>query len=54
MTKKLFKIDLTLEIEPDIIEELFNVWAQQAEDYEAVLTQYRYYVPKNEQEGERN
>ena len=50
MTRKRFAVDLTLECDPDIIEDLFEAFCLQADDYEALITQYRYYVP-NEQES---
>lgn len=46
-----FAVDLTIECDPDTIEELFEAFCLQADDYEALITQYRYYVPKDEQES---
>ena len=46
-----FKVDLTIEVDPDIIEELFDAFCDVADDLEAVISQYRYYVPRDEQEG---
>ena len=53
MSKKRFKVDLTLEIDPDYIEEFFEEVALTAEGNAGTLVQYRYYVP-NEQESQRN
>ena len=50
---KRFAVDLTIECETNYIEELFEKFCEQADDYGAQITQYRYYVP-NEQESKRN
>ena len=50
MSRKRFKVDLTIECNPDIIEELFEAFCEKADEVEATITQYRYYVP-NEQES---
>ena len=52
--KQRFKVDLTLEIDPDYIEEFFEEVALLAESNAGTLVQYRYYVPKDEQESQRN
>lgn len=46
MIRKRFTVDLTLEIDPDKIEEFFEEVALTAEGSDATLVQYRYYVPK--------
>ena len=51
---KRFTVDLTLEINPDYIEEFFEEVALLAESNAGTLVQYRYYVPKNEQESKCN
>lgn len=52
MTKtKIFKVDLTLDCDPNLIEELFEAFCEKADEVNAQITQYRYYVPKNEQES---
>ena len=51
MKRKRFKVDLTLEIDPEYIEDFFEEVALTAEGNEGTLVQYRYYVPKNEQES---
>lgn len=51
MTRKRFAVDLTLEIDPDYIEEFFEEVALTAEGNAGTLVQYRYYVPNNEQES---
>jgi hypothetical protein len=53
MTRTRFAVDLTIECDPDTIEELFEALCITSDEREATITQYRYYVPKNEQEGER-
>ena len=50
MTRKRFAVDLTLEIDPNYIEEFFENAATSIEDWGGTLVQYRYYVP-NEQES---
>ena len=51
MTRQRFKVDFTLEIDPEYIEEFFEEIAHTAEQNAGTLTQYRYYVPKDEQES---
>ena len=46
MIRKRFTVDLTLEIDPDKIEEFFEEVALTAQGNDATLVQYRYYVPK--------
>ena len=53
MLQKQFKVDLTIQCNPDRIERLMELFADTAELESAVLSQYRYYVPKNEQEEYR-
>ena len=48
---KIFKVDLTLDCDPDLIEELFETFCQCADYIDAQITQYRYYVEKNEYES---
>ena len=50
MTRKRFAVDLTIECNPTAIEKLFEAFCEQADDFDALITQYRYYVP-NEQES---
>ena len=52
MTQR-FKVDLTLEIDPEYIEDFFEEVALTAEGSNGTLTQYRYYVEKND-ESQRN
>ncbi len=52
--KARFKVDMTIECQPDLIEHLMEEFCSTADFENATVTQYRYYVPKNEQEGERN
>ena len=54
MIRKRFSVDLTLECDPEIIEELFEAFCEKADEVDALITQYRYYVPTNEQESKRN
>jgi len=55
MTPKVrFKVDLTIECRPDLIEHLMEQFADTADFENATLTQYRYYVENNEQESQRN
>ena len=42
---KRFTVDLTLEIDPDKIEDFFEELALTAEGQDGTLVQYRYYVP---------
>ena len=51
MSRKRFKVDLTLEIDPGYIEEFFEEVALTAESNAGTLVQYRYYVPDNEQKS---
>ena len=51
MIQKTFKVDLTIQCNPERIERLIEMFADTAELESAVLSQYRYYVPKNEQES---
>ena len=51
--KQRFKVDLTLECEPDYIEQLFESFCTCADEVNAAITQYRYYVEKND-ESQRN
>jgi hypothetical protein len=53
MIQKQFKVDLTIQCHPDRIERLMELFADTAELKSAVLSQYRYYVPNNEQEEYR-
>ena len=46
-----FAVDLTVECDPDIIEELFESFCLVADEHEAVIAQYRYYGPRDEQES---
>ena len=52
MTQR-FKVDLTLEINPEYIEDFFEDVAAYVEASNGTLTQYRYYVEKND-ESQRN
>ena len=49
--KKQFKVDLTIDCDPAFIESLMELFAETADESGAVLTQYRYYVPKNERQS---
>ncbi len=51
MTNKQFKIDLTLECDPSLIEFFMERFAQLAEDDGGTITQYRYFVPQDEQQS---
>ena len=44
---KRFAVDLTIECDPDSIEELFEAFCETADDRKALITQYRYYVPSD-------
>lgn len=48
---KRFAVDLTIECDPDLIEEVFEAFCYAADEYQALITQYRYYVPKDVQES---
>ena len=48
MIQKQFKVDLTIQCNPEHIERLMEMFADTAELESAVLIQYRYYVPKND------
>ena len=55
MTPKVrFKVDMTIECRPDLIEHLMEEFALTADFENALVIQYRYYVEKNEQESKRN
>ena len=45
MKNKRFSVDLTIECDPDIIEEVFEAFCEKADEVGALITQYRYYVP---------
>ena len=51
MTTKQFNVDLTLNCDPDRIEQLLEAFCEVCDEAEAMITQYRYYVPKNEQQS---
>lgn len=51
---KRFAVDLTIECDPDIIEEVFKAFCEKADEVNALITQYRYYVPTDEQENKCN
>ena len=55
MTPKVrFKVDMTIECRPEMIEHLMEEFASTADYENAIVSQYRYYVEKNEQESQRN
>ena len=54
MTQKRFTADITVDIEPECIDDFFSLVADAAESYKGILAQYRYYVqkePTNELNG---
>ena len=51
MSRKRFYANLTLEIDPEYIEEFFEEVADLAESNAGTLTSYRYYAPKNVEES---
>ena len=51
MTRKRFVVDLTLEIDPDYIEDFFEEAANAAEENAGTLVSYRYYAPKYVEES---
>ena len=51
---KRFEVDLTIECDPDIIEEVFKAFCEKADEVHALITQYRYYVPTDDQESKCN
>ena len=55
MTPKVrFKVDMTIECRPELIEHLMEEFASTADYENAIVSQYRYYVEKNEQKSQRN
>ena len=48
MKNKRFAVDLTIECDPDIIEEVFEAFCEKADEVNALITQYRYYVPSDD------
>ena len=55
MTPKVrFKVDMTIECRPNLIEHLMEEFASTADFENALVIQYRYYVEKNVEESERN
>ena len=46
MTQKCFTADITVDIDPQYIDDFFSLVADAAESYKGVLSQYRYYVQK--------
>tara|TARA_Y100000004_G_scaffold162747_1_gene191708 strand:- start:2935 stop:3120 length:186 start_codon:yes stop_codon:yes gene_type:complete len=54
MTHKRFTADIAIDIDPEHIDDFFNLVADAAETYSGILAQYRYYVqkePNNELNG---
>ncbi len=49
MNTKQFTVNLTIECDPAYIDDLMELFDEVAKEGGAVITQYRYYVPKNEQ-----
>ena len=49
--KEYFSVDLTIECDPDRIEEIIEALCYRADDFDALITQYRYFVPKDVQES---
>ena len=47
MTQKRFTADITVDIDPEYIDDFFSLVADAAESYSGILAQYRYYVQKN-------
>ena len=55
MTPKVrFKVDMTIECRPELIEHLMEEFASTADFENAIVSQYRYYAEKNEQESQRH
>ena len=46
MTQKCFTADITVDIDPQYIDDFFSLVADAAESYKGILSQYRYYVQK--------
>ena len=46
MTQKRFTADITVDIDPEYIDDFFSLVADAAETYNGILAQYRYYVQK--------
>lgn len=51
MSNKTFAVDLTLVCDPDRIEELFEALCCTADEFGALVSQYRYYVPLDVKES---
>ena len=46
MTQKRFTADITVDIDPEYIDDFFSLVADAAESYSGILAQYRYFVQK--------
>ena len=48
MTQQRFTADITVDIDPQYIDDFFSLVADAAESHKGILSQYRYYVQKED------